>query len=58
MGELNGVTGVNRPEYPRYGPPAPQTPDNAQPPRQVLLVDHRGRPLVIREPRPVGFRKP
>ena len=24
--------------------------------REVLLVDHRNRPILVRQPRPVGFR--
>jgi len=35
----------------------PQVSDNAQS-REVLLVDRYGKPLIVREPRPVGFRKP
>jgi hypothetical protein len=34
-----------------------QASDNTQV-SQVVLVDAKGRPLVVREPRPVGFRKP
>ena len=37
-------------------PPTPQAHDNAAE-REVLLVDRRGNPLIVREPRPVGFRK-
>ena len=52
-----GVTGVKeRNTWPVY--PAPQAPDNAQPKQEVLLVDRYGKPLMVREPRAVGFRKP
>jgi hypothetical protein len=34
----------------------PQASENEQR-REVLLVDKNGKPLLVREPRPVGFRK-
>ena len=43
---------------PETTPPAPPTsiPDN-EAKRETLLFDRRGRPLVVRAPRPVGFRR-
>ena len=37
-------------------PPTPTADNNAQE-RAVLLVDKDGKPLIVRQPRPVGFRK-
>lgn len=38
-----------------YG--APDIPDNVQK-RETVLVDHRGRSILERAPRPIGFRPP
>jgi hypothetical protein len=53
---MSGVEGVNK-RTNWQNPPPPQAHDNAQA-RQVLLVDAAGKPLLVREPRKVGFRKP
>lgn len=34
-----------------------QMPDRKDQP-ETLLVDQRGRPILVRQPRPFGFRKP
>ena len=51
-----GVSGVNERDS-WYDPPRPQAPENVQT-REVLLVDRHGKPLLVKEPRPMGFRKP
>lgn len=57
MSEIDGVPGVNTPEWSRSGPPPPQAHENAVQ-RQTLLVDRHGKPLIVKEPRTIGFRKP
>ena len=53
------LDGVNEPMdyYLANDPPKPVLPENEQK-REVLLVDRNGRPLLVKEPRPIGFRKP
>jgi hypothetical protein len=59
MSGIDGVDGVNVREWwvTPSSPPAPQASDNDQP-HEVLLVDRHGKPLITKEPRQVGFRKP
>ena len=52
------VAGVNQRDYwlsPAHG--RLEAAENVQR-SEVLLVDATGRPLLTREPRPVGFRRP
>jgi len=52
------LDGVNERDYWHApDPPKPILPENEQK-REVLLVDRNGRPLLVKEPRQMGFRKP
>ena len=41
----------------RTNPPPTQVPDNAQESKTTLLYGPRGESIVVRQPRPVGFRQ-
>lgn len=59
MSALDGIEEVNVWPWWQTRPAAPATPQAAdrEDQRTVLLVDRAGRPLIVREPRPVGFRR-